>query len=114
MSTIQDQSFDNDPVRAHRAAFCRWFGDSCLAAVCSAVGGPIGLLILWPKCIVLGIHAFIHAFLAGLAFAAVVRLVTGKVSGYSAWMIAWLVFGALAGAISVRVMFGGLSSLLHR
>src|SRR5947208_1248830 len=87
----------DEQTRAWRAAFCYWAGDTLLAAVCSAAGGPVGLLLYLPAVFFVGIIAACLAFVAGLAVAAVVRAAVGRVRHLTIWMVWWVVFGAMAG-----------------
>lgn len=90
----------DEQTRAWREAFCYWVGDTLLAALCSAVGGPLGLLV-WTRCFDLWILTACLAFVAGLAAAAVVRalFVNRRLHYYTMWMVLWVIFGAVAGTV---------------
>src|SRR5262249_26089474 len=100
-----EAAMSDEQTRVWREAFCCWAGDTFLAAVCSAVGGPLGLLLYIPSLFFLGITTACLAFVAGLAAAAVVRALVGKVQRHILWMGWWLAFGAIAGTVWTRLLF---------
>jgi hypothetical protein len=83
--------------RAWREAFCYWIGDAMLAAVCSAAGGPIGLLVLHPNAWGFSILSLVAAFILGLAAALIVRTAV-RPGSYNRWMGGWLLVGAIVGS----------------
>jgi hypothetical protein len=97
----------DEQTRAWREAFCYWVGDTFLAALCSAAGGPLGLLVWMPQCFDLWIVTACLAFVAALAAAAVVRaLFVNKVHYYTMWMVLWVIFGAVAGTVWTGELYG--------
>jgi len=80
--------------RAWREAFCYWVWETFLAALCSAVGGALGLLLCDPRWFGLALPGACVAFVWAIPVAAAVRALVGRVRTHNPWMVSWAVFGA--------------------
>jgi hypothetical protein len=97
----------DERARAYRADFCAGVGDVLLAAACSAVGGPLGLLLFAFWLLPLGITTACLTFVAGLVAAVPVRVQVGRIRRHALWVLWWVAFGIPAGIIWTRLLFPG-------
>jgi hypothetical protein len=91
--------------RAWREAFCNWVGETFLAALCSAVGGGLGLLLFAPRWFGLALPSACVAFVWAIPAAAAVRALVGRVRSHNPWMVSWVAFGIFVAWVWTWLLF---------